>query len=78
MDPTNLRECLILVYQFLWFGTMINHSIINPNQVRAFNIPVHDDPFDATVFLIEAYEAFIPFTSKGTAISFELQVPMAW
>ena len=50
IDPTMLQEYLIVGDQFLWFGTMINHSLINPNQVRAFSIPMHDNPFDTTVF----------------------------
>ena len=71
MDPTPSREYLVIGYQFLWFGTMIDHSLINPNQVRSFNIPVCYNTFDETVFGIEAYEAFAPFTSKGAFISLE-------
>ena len=72
MNPTTLKEYLIAGYQLLQFGTMMNHYLINKNQVRAFNIPVHDNTFDATVFGIEVDEAFTPFTSKVTVISFEL------
>ena len=57
---------------------MMNRSLLNPNQLMAFNIPVHDDFFDATVFVIEADEAFIPFTSKGIVINFGSRVPTAW
>ena len=56
----------------------MNHSLNNTNQVRALNIPVHDNPCEATVFGIEAYESFIPFTSKGGVISFESRVPTPW
>ena len=38
---------------------------------------MHDNPFDAAVFGIEAEEAFVPFTSKGTVISFDSRVPTA-
>ena len=31
IGSTTLREYLIVVDHFLWFGTMMNHSIINPN-----------------------------------------------
>ena len=48
MEPNKLWEYLIIVDLFLWFGTMMDHSIINLNQVRAFNIQVHDNTFDAT------------------------------
>ena len=57
---------------------MTDHSLINPNQVRAFNIPLHDNPFDAEILGIEADKAFIPFTSKRGVISFDLWVPMEW
>ena len=39
---------------------------------------MHDNPFDLTVFGIDADEAFTPFTSKGTVIRFESRVPTAW
>ena len=64
MDPTRLREYLIVGDQFLWFGTIINHYLINKNQARVFNIPVHDNPFDATFFGIEVSEAFTPPLTK--------------
>ena len=57
---------------------MMNNSIINPNHVRAFNIPVHGNYFDETFFGIEADASFITLTSKGTVIRFEFRVPTAW
>ena len=75
MDPNTPGEYLIVGDQFLWFGMMMNHSLINKNQVRTFNIPAHDNPFDTSVLLIEADEAFISFTSKRGIIRFDLQVP---
>ena len=56
----------------------MDHSLINPNQARAFKIPFHDNNFDAIVFGTEADGALIPFTSNGKVISFELQVPTEW
>ena len=78
MDSTMLREYLIIGDQFLWFGTMMNHSIINPNKIRELNIPVQDNNFYATVFGIEAEKAIKPLTYKGTVIRFESRVPTAW
>ena len=78
-DPATSQEYLLVGDQFLWFGTMMDHSLINPNQLRAFNIPVNDNPFNAkSSFGIEADEAFIPFRSTGTVISFESRVPTDW
>ena len=75
MDPNMSQEYLIVGDQILWLGTIMNHFLINSNWLRAFNSPMHDNPFYTTVFGIEEDEAFIPFTSKGTVISFEAQVP---
>ena len=56
----------------------MNHSLINSNWLRAFNSPMHDNPFYTTVFGIEEDEAFIPFTSKEVVIIFELLFPTVW
>ena len=56
----------------------MNNSLINKNQIREFNIPVHDNPFDMEVFGIEADEAFTPFNSEGIDIRFESQFPKEW
>ena len=78
MDPTMSREYLIVGDHFLVFGTTMNNYLINQNQVRVVNIPVNDNPFNATFFLLQADEAFVHFTYKGKVISFEPRVPTAW
>ena len=60
IEHATLQENFIFDDRFLWFGTMINRSLINPNHVRAFNIAVHDNPFDVTVFSNDAYKSFTP------------------
>ena len=56
----------------------MNHPIINKNQLRSFNLPLHDNPVDTTVFVIAGDEAFIPLNPKGGVISFGLRIKMAW
>ena len=70
MDPNTSREYLIVGDQFICFVTIMNHPLINPNQVRIFNILVQYNPFDVTFFGIDADKDFIPFTYKGSFISF--------
>ena len=76
--PYHVARIFIVDDQLLWFGMMMNHYLIHPNKVRAFNIPVYDNPIYATVFGVEVGEAFIPFASKETVISFESRIPTAW
>ena len=78
MDLTTLREYLIVGNEFIWFLMMMDPYLNNPNQVRVFNIPLHDNSFDATVFGVDVDEAFILFTYKGKDIRFDLRVPEEW
>jgi hypothetical protein len=72
------REYLLVGDQMLWFGTQMDHSLINPNQIREYGTPVYDDPFNASEFGIDAHEAFIPFDTTGTIVHFESRVPTDW
>ena len=62
----------------LWFGTQMGHSLINPNQIREYGVPVHDDPYNKHQFGIDGHEAFIPFNTMGTIVYFESRVPTDW
>ena len=53
----------------------MEHSLITPNQIRSFGIPVSDDLFDRTrEFGIYHKEIFIQFRTEGTAIFFDTYV----
>jgi hypothetical protein len=74
-------ETIILYFnQVLWYGDKLNHSLINPNQLRHRGIPVCDDITDRNRrFGIDLYgELFIPFEMKGTTIYFDFRVPTKW
>ena len=64
---TKNGETVILIFgQGLWFGDRLNKSLINPNQCRAYGIPLCDDPTDpyrVLGFQLEDYD--IPFKMKG-------------
>jgi hypothetical protein len=72
-------EYLLVGDQMLWFGTLLPHSLINPNQLRAYGLDVNDDPFDSNrAFGIDSDRAFIPFNTTGTVVHFESRVPTEW
>ena len=37
---------ILIINQALFFGTQMDHSLINPNQIRVAGYSVCDDPFD--------------------------------
>jgi hypothetical protein len=45
-DPESGRTLILECHQGLWFGTKLAHSLLNPNQCRAFGLSICDDPFD--------------------------------
>ena len=46
-DNTLTGETTILIFnQVIWLGNKLENSLICPNQVRSFGIPLCDDPYD--------------------------------
>ena len=75
-NKMNGNDYLLVTDQLLFFGTSLQHSLINPNQLQAYGIDMHDNPFDTeNVPSIECDEVFIPFETDGTVIHFESRVP---
>ena len=74
-DPDSGREWLLLADQMLWFGERLDHSLLNPNQIREFGIRVCDDPFGHESIGIKTEKVDIPFAKDGSVIYFESRVP---
>jgi hypothetical protein len=77
-SPDTGREYLLVGDQMLWFGNQMKHSLINPNQIREYGLPVYDDPFSKSLFGIDGNETFIPFNTTGTIVHFDTRVPTDW
>ena len=41
------RVHILIVNQELYFGASLDHSLINPNQIRHFRIPVSDNLYNS-------------------------------
>ena len=71
-------ETIILEFgQGLWFGDRMNHSLINPNQSRAYGLSVCDDPTDKhrDISMQLPDNHFLPFKMRGTTCYFESRSP---
>ena len=67
---------ILIVNEALHFGPSMDLSLINPNQIRHFGIPVLDNPHDRSKQLgIDHEQVFIPFLTKGSAVYFETHMP---
>jgi len=44
--PVTQATYILVFHESLYYGTKLDHSLINPNQVRHYGIPFWDNPFD--------------------------------
>jgi hypothetical protein len=56
----------------------MDHSLINPNQIREYGIPMYNNPFSQSQFGIDCNDDFISFNTTGTIVYFESRVPTDW
>ena len=67
-------ETLILFFnEIIWMGAQLDHSLINPNQLRHHGIIVQDNPYaDTSMHLASHNNEFImPMQAEGTTIFFD-------
>ena len=76
-EETNTTYILV-VHEALYYGTKLDHSLWNPNQVRSHGNPLWDNPFDPDRPLgIELSDVFIPLRTRGTKLLFKTRAPTA-
>ena len=69
------RTCILVFNEVLWFGSGMDHSLVNPNHIRMTGTPVLDDPFDTTRRLwIHHEDTFIPFKTDGKTVYFDREM----
>ena len=71
-------DTLILVFhESLWMGDIMDHSLINPNQLRHYGLQVQDNPYDRVQMHLatEAGEFYFPLQSQGTTIFLHTRTP---
>ena len=74
--PGTSDTYILIFNESLYFGEDMDHSLMNPNQIRASGIPVSDNPFDEDRdFGIHHEDLFIPFRTKGTRVYIETHCP---
>jgi hypothetical protein len=58
-SPNTDREYLHVGDQMLWFGSQMDHSLINPNQICEYGKSMYDNPFSKSQFGIDCNDDFI-------------------
>ena len=62
----------------MYYGTKLDHSVINPNQIRAYGVPFWENPDEKEKgLIIEVNDTVnIQLNTMGTNIQFETRSPM--
>ena len=78
-DPITGITYILVFHESLYYGDKLDHTLINPNQVRSYGIPFWDNPYNTTRALsIDVNEDFnIPLRTIGTKVTFSTRVPTA-
>jgi hypothetical protein len=79
-DPITGKTFILVFHESLYYGERLNHTLINPNQVRSYGIPFWDNPYDTTrPISIEVHDELqIPLRTVGTKVVFTTRVPTAY
>ena len=61
---------ILIINEGLWYGDKLDHSLVNPNQLRHFGVEVCDNPYSRTGMYIREPDSqvTIPLQSRGTII----------
>ena len=62
-------EFILIFNEALWMGNTLQHTLVNPNQLRAYGTTVQDNPFAPSPLKFEPPTGpTIPLTTMGTII----------
>ena len=45
-DPITRQTYILVINEDLYYGNKLDHSLINPNQIRNYGIPLWDNAYD--------------------------------
>jgi hypothetical protein len=76
-NPETGETTILIMNEAIWMGGKMDHTLVNPNQLRAFGLNVQDNLFsDAPIFIgTEGHEFMLPLTSKGTILGVTTRTP---
>ena len=78
-DPDTEQTYILVINEGLYYGNQMDHSLINPNQIRDYGIPLWDNAYDKSrngELSIELDESLtVRMRTQGTKILFESRSP---
>ena len=66
---------LLIFHESLWMGNRLDNTLVNPNQLRAYDVSIQDNPFDAKQLCITTDDTSVELYSEGTIICGDTWTP---
>ena len=66
---------LLIIHESLWMGDKLDHTFVNPNQLRAYGVSVQDNPFDTKPLSITTDDVSVKLYSEGMIICGDTRTP---
>ena len=66
---------LLGFHESLWMGDKLDHTLVNPNQLRAYGVSIQDNPFDTKPLSITTNDVSVQLYSEGTIICGDTRTP---
>ncbi len=78
-EHPDLGTIILVYHEYLGYGTKMDHSLHNPNQLRHYGCEVQDNPFDPRGLYITTPDGItIPLETRGTKIFMNSRTPSPW
>ena len=75
-SPHDGDEYILIFNEALWMGDTLQHTLVNPNQLRAYGTTVQDNPFSSSPLSFDPVNGpVIPLTTMGTIIYCTTRAP---
>ena len=76
-NPDTGETTILILNEAIWMGDKMDHTLVNPNQLRAYGLTVQDNPFsDSPIFIsTEGNEFVLPLSSTGTILGAATRTP---
>ena len=76
-NPETGDTTILILNKAIWISKTMDHTLVNPNQLRAYGMTVQDNPFtEAQNFkATENYDFMLPLSSKGTILRVTTRTP---
>ena len=76
ISPHDGDEFILIFNEALWMGDTLQHTLVNPNQLRVYGTTVQDNPFSSSPLKFEPPTGpTIPLTTMGTIIYCDTRAP---